>query len=199
VWRTGLATRRGSEWELIKKSPVRTRLMPQNHFQNVLHKSCQNHVVTGVLLTLGARLKRLRSKVEANMEEHGPKQGPQTPTRSSGTNLRITLQPTVPYRVIRPLPSDDPGSVPGHPGLTSGSPWTAQKTARETTPNFRSMDLPNHLEFWEEILERWWTPHMPQKFWPIAPYNSRYRESWPRTLWTRVHLNINESKAKSRV
>jgi hypothetical protein len=48
----------------------------------------------------------------------------------------------------------------------TGSPGTAQKTAREIAPNFRSKDLPNHLESWDEILGRWWTPQgevMPPK------------------------------------
>jgi hypothetical protein len=64
------------------------------------------------------------------------------------------------------------------------------------------MDLPNRLESWDEILGRWWAPQredMPQKFHPLAPYNSGNRKSWPRTLWTRVHPKINELKAKSGV
>jgi hypothetical protein len=58
-----------------KNSPVRTRLMPQNQIQNLSHEACQDHVVTRVLQTLGARLVRLRSKAEANTEEDGPKHG----------------------------------------------------------------------------------------------------------------------------
>jgi hypothetical protein len=38
---------------------------------------------------------------------------------------------------------------------------------------------------------------MPQTFQPLTPYNPQNHESLQRTLWTRVHLEINESKAKS--
>jgi hypothetical protein len=143
----------------------------------------------------------LRSKVEANKVEDGPKQGYQTPSGSSGTNPRITLALTLPYRVTHPLPLDHPTAnsvVSGHPALTSRS----SETARETAPNFRSIDFPNRLESWDEILGWWWAPQredMPPKFQPLAPYNSQNHESWPRTLWTRVHPKINESKAKSGV
>jgi hypothetical protein len=58
-----------------KNSLVRTRLMPQNHIQNISYKACHDHVVTSVLLTLGARLEWLRSKAEANIEEDRRKQG----------------------------------------------------------------------------------------------------------------------------
>jgi hypothetical protein len=64
------------------------------------------------------------------------------------------------------------------------------------------MDLPNHLELWDETLGRWWTPQgevMPQKLRPQTPYISRNCKSLPRTLWPRVHPNVNESKAKSGV
>jgi hypothetical protein len=84
----------------------------------------------------------------------------------------------------------------------TGSPGTVQKTAREIAPNFRSKDLPNHLESWDEFLWRWWTPQgevMPQKLRPQTPYNSRNRKSLPRTQWPRVHPKVNESKAKSGV
>jgi hypothetical protein len=77
-----------------------------------------------------------------------------------------------------------------------------KKSAREKSPNFRSTDLPNHLESWNKILGRWWTPQgedMSQKLRCLTPYNSRNRETFPRTLWTRVHPKINESKAKSGV
>jgi hypothetical protein len=62
------------------------------------------------------------------------------------------------------------------------------------------MDLQNHLESWEEILGRWWTPQgedMPQKFQSQTPYNSQNSETLPRTLWPRVHPKVNKSKAKS--
>jgi hypothetical protein len=80
------------------------------------------------LETLGTKLKRLKSKAEANTEEDGPKQSYQTPTGSSGTNLRITREITVPYRVTRPLALDHPtanSAIPGHPALPpdhSGQP-----------------------------------------------------------------------------
>jgi hypothetical protein len=57
-----------------KNSFMRTWLMPQNHLQNVSLKAFQDHVVTGVLLTLGARLERLRktdqNKVTRPLPDH---------------------------------------------------------------------------------------------------------------------------------
>jgi hypothetical protein len=87
----------------------------------------------------------------------------------------------------------------GHPTQVTGPLKTTQKTAREFAPNFRLMDLPNHLESWDEILWRRWTPQrevMPQKLRSQTPYNSWNSKSCPRTLWTRVHLKINELKDK---
>jgi hypothetical protein len=110
-----------------------------------------------------------------------------------------------PYRAAssHPSTSDRVNQPPSsHPAQVTRWPRTAQKTAREFAPNFRSMDLPNHLEYWDEILGRWWTPQgevMPQKLWPQTFYNSRNHKSLARTLWTRVHPKINESKAKSGV
>jgi hypothetical protein len=70
------------------------------------------------------------------------------------------------YRIIRNQPPDHPGAnrtVIGHPALTSKSPYCQQcytgspdpylRIIRDSpeksplnSPNFRSMDLPNHLE-----------------------------------------------------
>jgi hypothetical protein len=54
--------------------------MPQNHLQNVSLKAFQDHVVTGVLLTLGARLERLRktdqNKVTRPLPDHPEPWGP---------------------------------------------------------------------------------------------------------------------------
>jgi hypothetical protein len=192
----------GSEWEPIKILWKKTALVPKSHTR-IPTRTCQDHIVTRVLLTLGARLKRLRSKAEANTEKDGPKKGYQTHIGSSGINLQITQELTEPYRVTRPLPPDHPtanSAIPGHPSLTSGSSGTTQKIASETTSTFRSMDLPNRLECWYSMLGRWWAPQredMAQKFCPQAPYNSRNHKSWPRTLWTRIQLKINKLKAKS--
>jgi hypothetical protein len=86
--------------------------------------------------------------------------------------------------------------------LTSGSSGAAQKTAREIAPNFHQWISQTA---WSLEMKLWGNDEhpkvkiFPQKLRPLAPYNSRNHESWPRTLWTRVHPKINESKAKSNV
>jgi hypothetical protein len=109
------------------------------------HMNKWKHTQTS-LDTLGTNLERLGSKAEASTKELEQQRRRLRPTVSTGTSDRVTLCLTEPHR-DRPGTSDWVNLPPsGHLAQETGSPGTAQKTAREFTPNFRSMDLPNHLE-----------------------------------------------------
>jgi hypothetical protein len=101
------------------------------------------------LETLGTKLERLGSKAEASTKELEQHRGRLRHTRSTGHkhpghpeasraapgHLATSVQINLPLWVTWPQ--------------MSRSPRTSQKTAHEFAPNFRSMDLPNHLESWD--------------------------------------------------
>jgi hypothetical protein len=141
----------GSRYKFFLK---RTRPISQSQLRGS-HTNKWKHTQTS-LDTLGTKLERLRSKAGAKTKELEQHRGRQRPTISTSRKVWVTLRKTEPHQVTRPQIPDQP--TPSGRQVPFFGPGTAQETARELASNFRSMDLPNHLEFRDETLWRWYTP-----------------------------------------
>jgi hypothetical protein len=108
------------------------------------HTNKWKHTQTS-LNTLGTKLERLGSKVEASTKEHERQRRRLRPTGSTSTSDRVTLSLTEPHRVIEHKSLEQPTPF-GSPGTSDWITWDNPENCREFAPNFRSKDLPNHLE-----------------------------------------------------
>jgi hypothetical protein len=142
-----------TEWELIKILSQKNSAYIPIATPRVTHEQVEAH--TNLSRDLrnkawksrkqsGSKHKRARAtkrKAETYRVNRHKWPGHPKPSRATpghpGTSVRVNLPPS------------------GHPTQVTRSPGTAQKTACESASNFRSMDLPKHLESWDEIFGRW--------------------------------------------